>query len=87
MKGYGQVRRRLEATFDELLARVSRAADLAAAGDGDFRVARALARRCRDLVLAGPDGEAQAPRVAASVVERLEAGDRAGALAALGESG
>ena len=85
VKGYGQVRRRLEATFDDLLARVSRAADLAVVSDGNFRVARALARRCRELVLAGPDGEVQAPRVAASVVQRLEAGDRAGALAAFGE--
>ena len=85
VKGYGQVRRRLESTFDDLLARVSRAADLAAAGDGDYRLARSLIQRCRALVLAGPDGETQAPRMAAHVVERLEAGDRAGALAALGD--
>ncbi len=85
VKGYGQVRRRLEAVFDDLLDRASRAADLAAASDGDFRPARSLIRRCRALVLAGPDGETQAPRVAAEVVERLEVGDRAGALAALGE--
>jgi indolepyruvate ferredoxin oxidoreductase, beta subunit len=83
VKGYGQVRRRLEAVFDDVLERVARAADLAAARDGDFQPARALIRRCRGLVLAGPDGEAQAPRVAAEVVERLEAGDRAGARAAL----
>jgi indolepyruvate ferredoxin oxidoreductase, beta subunit len=85
VKGYGQVRRRLEATFDDLLAHVASAADLAAASDGDFEVARALARRCQALVLAGPEGEAQAPRVAADAVARLEARDRAGALAALGE--
>jgi indolepyruvate ferredoxin oxidoreductase, beta subunit len=85
VKGYGQVRRRLETTFDELLAYVSRAADLDASRDGDFYVARTLSRRCRELVLAGPDGEAQASRVAADVVTRLEASDRAGALAALGE--
>jgi indolepyruvate ferredoxin oxidoreductase beta subunit len=87
VKGYGQVRRRLEAVLDALLDRAGRAADLAAAGDGDYGAARALLRRCRTLVLAGPDGEAQAPRVAAEAVERLEAGDRAGALAALGEPG
>jgi indolepyruvate ferredoxin oxidoreductase beta subunit len=87
VKGYGQVRRRLESTFDELLASVSRAADLAWAGDGDARIARALMRRARTLVLAGPDGEAQAPRVAADVLHRLEAGDRDGALAALGATG
>jgi indolepyruvate ferredoxin oxidoreductase beta subunit len=85
VKGYGQVRRRLEAVFDSLLDRGARAADLAAARGGDFRIACALLRRCRSLVLAGPDGEARAPQVAAKAVERLEAGDGAGALAALGE--
>lgn len=84
VKGYGQVRRRLESTFDDLLARVSRAADLAALRDGDFHVARSLIQRCRVLILTGPDGETQAQRLAASVVEHLEAGDREGALAALG---
>jgi indolepyruvate ferredoxin oxidoreductase beta subunit len=87
VKGYGQVRRRLESTFDDLLGCVSRAADLGWAGDGDARVARALMRRARTLVLAGPDGEAQAPRLAADVLDRLEAGDRGGALAALGGAG
>jgi indolepyruvate ferredoxin oxidoreductase, beta subunit len=85
VKGYGHVRRRLEAVFDDLLERAARAADLAAATGGDLQPARSLIRRCRSLVLAGPDGEAEAPRVAAAVMERLEAGDRAGALAALGE--
>ena len=84
VKGYGQVRRRLEAIFDALLGQVAHAADLAAGDDGDFGVARMLARRSRDLVLSGPDGEAQAPRVAARAVECLEAGDRPGALAVLG---
>jgi indolepyruvate ferredoxin oxidoreductase beta subunit len=87
VKGYGHVRRRLESIVDDLLARVSRAADLAAAGGGDFHAARLLARRYRDLVLSGPDGEAEGPRLAAAVMERLESGDHRGALAALGESG
>jgi indolepyruvate ferredoxin oxidoreductase, beta subunit len=79
VKGYGRVRRRLETLFDDLIGRVLRAVELEAAGGGDFAVARGLARGYRLRVLQGPDSEAQAQAIAASVVQRLEAGDRAGA--------
>jgi len=71
-------------SFDDLLARVLHAADLESK-DGDFQVARALARRYRMQVLQGPEGEAQAPGMAARVIERLEAGDRSGAAREMGE--
>ncbi|MBI4012080.1 MAG: indolepyruvate oxidoreductase subunit beta family protein [Candidatus Rokubacteria bacterium] len=83
VKGYGDVRRRMAALFDGLLAGALRAAEREAAGGGGFAVARALAARYRELVLQGPDGEAQAPRLAEAALARLEAGDRPGALAAL----
>jgi hypothetical protein len=82
VKGYGDVRRRMAALFDGLLAGALRAAEREAAGGGGFAVARALAARYRELVLQGPDGEAQAPRLAEAALARLEAGDRPGALAA-----
>jgi indolepyruvate ferredoxin oxidoreductase beta subunit len=80
VKGYGQVRRRLEQLFDDLIARVLRAAELATIHGSDFEVARALARRYRTLVLQGPDGEARAPAMAARALECLEARDRSAAL-------
>jgi indolepyruvate ferredoxin oxidoreductase beta subunit len=83
VKGYGRIRRRLESLFDDLIGRVLRAVDLEAAAGGHFEVARALARWYRTQVLQGPEGEARAPGVAGRVIERLEAGDRAGALAGL----
>jgi indolepyruvate ferredoxin oxidoreductase beta subunit len=87
VKGYGQVRRRLERGFDDLVARALEAADLVAAG-GDLEVARDLARRYRTLVLQGPDGEAQAPEMAARAVAQLRAGDSRGALLTVrGQSG
>ncbi len=84
VKGYGDVRRRMAALFDGLLAGALRAAEREAAAGGGFAVARALAARYRELVLQGPDGEAQAPRLTEAALARLEAGDRPGALAALG---
>lgn len=83
VKGYGQVRRRLEAVLDDLLEGVLRAAELEAATGGDFRIASALAERYRALVLQGPESEPLATGLAAEVVSRLEKGDRAAALAAL----
>jgi indolepyruvate ferredoxin oxidoreductase beta subunit len=73
VKGYGDVRRRMTAVFDDLLARVLRAGELGA-GHGDLRVARDLARRYRGLVREGPDGEERAATLARAVVERLERG-------------
>jgi indolepyruvate ferredoxin oxidoreductase, beta subunit len=78
VKGYGDVRRRMLGLFDTLLDSVR--AVLQTPGGGDVMVARALAGRVRALVLQGPDGETEAPAVAARAVARLRAGDRAGAL-------
>jgi indolepyruvate ferredoxin oxidoreductase beta subunit len=83
VKGYGDVRRRLTALHEQLLAAVERAAALEAAGGAGFAVAPALAARLRALVLEGPDGEAQVPPTIAAALGRLEAGDVAGALAPL----
>jgi indolepyruvate ferredoxin oxidoreductase, beta subunit len=79
VKGYGRVRRRLETLFDDLIGQVLRATELETAAGGGFAVARGLARGYRLRVLQGPDGEAQAQAIAARVLQRLEAGDRAGA--------
>jgi indolepyruvate ferredoxin oxidoreductase beta subunit len=79
VKGYGDVRRRMVALFDELVAAALKAAALE--GERGAPVATALAARFRVLVLQGPDGEAQAVAVAAQALARLEAGDRDGALA------
>jgi indolepyruvate ferredoxin oxidoreductase beta subunit len=82
VKGYGDVRRRMVALVDDLLARARRAAELEAPA-GAPGTAAALARRYRALVLQGPDAEARAAALAAAVVTALEAGDAAAARAAL----
>lgn len=82
VKGYGEVRRRMQAAFDDLVASVLRTAELERGGG----LGAALARRYRALVCEGPDGEAQAASLARDVRARLESGDRAGALALI-ESG
>jgi indolepyruvate ferredoxin oxidoreductase beta subunit len=81
VKGYGQVRRRLERLFDDLVAKALEAADLVAASGGDLEVARSLAWRYRMLVRQGPEGEAEAPEMAAGVIAGLRAGDGVGVLA------
>jgi len=81
VKGYGDVRRRMTALHETLLAGVLRAAELEARGAGGFAVSTALAARLRALVLAGPDGEARVPGTIDAALARLEAGDAAGALA------
>jgi indolepyruvate ferredoxin oxidoreductase, beta subunit len=63
VKGYGDVRRRMVALFDTLLASVDAA--LHAPGGGDVTVATALATRVRTLVLQGPEGEADALKLLA----------------------
>jgi len=85
VKGYGDVRRRMAAFLDDLLARVLRVADVEAVRDGRAPVATALAGRYRRLVLEGPDGEVQARALAADVEARLHEAGAAEALARLGE--
>ncbi|OGL00532.1 MAG: hypothetical protein A3I14_13710 [Candidatus Rokubacteria bacterium RIFCSPLOWO2_02_FULL_73_56] len=82
VKGYGDVRRRMAAHFERLLAGVTRAAELEAPG-GSFEAARSLAARYRVLVLQGPDAEPRAVALAEHVLARLAAADRTGALALL----
>jgi indolepyruvate ferredoxin oxidoreductase beta subunit len=85
VKGYGDVRRRLSALVDDLLAQGMRAAALDAAAS-DFAISTALVRRYHELVLAGPESEAGAAALAAETVRCLTAGDRAAARALLGLS-
>jgi indolepyruvate ferredoxin oxidoreductase beta subunit len=83
VKGYGDVRRRLVAVVDDALGQVLRAARLEAAGGTAPEVTTELARRYRELVLQGPDGEPRAATLAHDVVSSLESRDRAAARATL----
>ena len=75
VKGYGDVRRRMLAVHEQLLAAVLSAGRLEAGRGAGFDVSTALAARLRALVLSGPDGEAQVPAAAASALAQLQAGD------------
>ncbi|HTO13694.1 MAG TPA: DUF6537 domain-containing protein, partial [Candidatus Binatia bacterium] len=81
VKGYGDVRRRLLALHEALLAGVLRAADVEERRAAGFAVSTALAARLRALVLAGPDGETRVDATLTAALARLEGGDGAGALA------
>ncbi|MGH7356637.1 MAG: indolepyruvate oxidoreductase subunit beta family protein [Candidatus Rokuibacteriota bacterium] len=83
VKGYGDVRRRMGALFERLLASAGHATEVETRRGGGAPVAAALARRFRELVLTGPDGEAEVEALASRTLALLEAGDRTGALAAL----
>jgi len=73
VKGYGDVRRRMLALHEQLVRAVLQSAQLEADRGRGFEVSTALAARLRGLVLAGPDGEAQVPQVAAATLEPLSA--------------
>jgi indolepyruvate ferredoxin oxidoreductase, beta subunit len=60
VKGYGDVRRRMCAHLDRLLALALASAEQASRQGGDFSDAARLAHDYRALVLSGPDGEAKA---------------------------
>ena len=81
VKGYGDVRRRMTALHEMLLAGVLRAAEAEGRHGAGYTVSTALAARLRTLVLAGPDGEARVPATLDATLARLEADDLAGALA------
>lgn len=70
VKGYGDVRRRMTAHLDRVLAATLAAAEKAlrdgACESADFSQATRLARDYRLLVLSGPDGERKAEALAAS---------------------
>ena len=79
VKGYGDVRRRMTALFDDLLATAMIAArDEASRGDG-FEISTAFAAISRRLILEGPDGEAEARALAVTLRAHLEAHDHASA--------
>ena len=80
VKGYGDVRRRMVAAFDDLLTSV---VTIAEREGGDHAIATRLATRYRTLALRGPEGEAAAAALAHEVRARLDAHDHPGALAAL----
>jgi indolepyruvate ferredoxin oxidoreductase beta subunit len=80
VKGYGEVRRRLLAAFDDLLAQVVGVIELERARGQDAQVSTALARRYREVALTGPEGETEAASWARAVVDRITTGDRAAAL-------
>jgi indolepyruvate ferredoxin oxidoreductase beta subunit len=79
VKGYGDVRRRMLAVHEQMLAAIVNAARLEARSGAGFAVSTALGARLRTLVLSGPDGEAQVPAVTAATLAKLEAGDARGA--------
>ena len=79
VKGYGDVRRRMTALFDDLLATAMIAArDESSRGDG-FALSTGFAAAYRRLVLKGPDGETEARALATTLRLHLEAHDYAGA--------
>jgi indolepyruvate ferredoxin oxidoreductase, beta subunit len=79
VKGYGEVRRRMAARFDELIETAMRVAESERARTGGVASAVAFAERYRALVRRGPDGEADAAVLARDVSARLAAGDSSGA--------
>jgi indolepyruvate ferredoxin oxidoreductase beta subunit len=68
VKGYGDVRRRLLAVHEQLVAAVLRSVEVEAAAGKGFTGSTALAARLRALALEGPDGEAQIPAVVAEAL-------------------
>ena len=80
VKGYGDVRRRLTALFDDLLATAMTAAREESARSAGFALSTGFAATYRRLVLKGPDGEADAQALATTLRDHLEAHDHAAAL-------
>ena len=66
VKGYGDVRRRMTALFDELLATTLTIARRESARGGAYSEATEFAAAYRRLVLEGPDGESEARALAAA---------------------
>jgi indolepyruvate ferredoxin oxidoreductase beta subunit len=83
VKGYGDVRRRMTALFDELLETAVAAATLEAPRGDGFALATGFAAAHRRLVLQGPDGETQARNLAAALRPHLAANDYLAARALL----
>jgi indolepyruvate ferredoxin oxidoreductase, beta subunit len=67
VKGYGDVRRRMTALFDELLDTTLAAAREELSRNNGFSMSTGFAANYRRLVLQGPDGESEAHALAGSV--------------------
>lgn len=78
VKGYGDVRRRLVASFDAGLSLALRVGEAEARRGAGVSLSTALVERFRTLVLQGPDGEAQALDLATAAMARIDAGDLEG---------
>jgi indolepyruvate ferredoxin oxidoreductase beta subunit len=79
VKGYGDVRRRMIALFDDLLATAMMAAREESSRSDGFALSTGFAAAYRRLVLKGPDGETEARALATTLRLHLEAHDYAGA--------
>jgi indolepyruvate ferredoxin oxidoreductase, beta subunit len=86
VKGYGDVRRKMTALFDDLLATTLAAATFESRHRNGFRLATEFAAMYRTLVLTGPDGESQAQTLAADLRTRIEANDYSSAKTIVGSS-
>jgi indolepyruvate ferredoxin oxidoreductase, beta subunit len=80
VKGYGDVRRRMTALFDDLLDTAMVAAQEESSRSDGFAICTGFAAAYRRLVLKGPDGEAEARALAVTLRAHLEAHDHASAL-------
>jgi hypothetical protein len=83
VKGYGDVRRKMTALFDDLLDTTLSAATFAAAHGQDWALPTDFAASYRTLVLKGPDGESQAQALAAALRTHIAANDHEAALSIL----
>jgi len=86
VKGYGDVRRRMTALFDELLATAMDAATLESRRGDSFELATVLAATFRRLVLQGPDGETEARQLTTDIRAELAVADYAAACALLAKT-
>ncbi len=80
VKGYGDVRRRMTALFDDLLDTAMIAAQEESSRSDGFAISTRFAAAYRRLVLKGPDGETEARALATTLRPHLEVHDYAGAL-------
>jgi hypothetical protein len=80
VKGYGDVRRRMTALLDDLLATALAAATHESSRGDGFTVSTTFAATYRHLVLKGPEGETRAQTLAEALRRHLEAEEYAVAL-------
>ena len=83
VKGYGDVRRRMTALFDDLLATAMTAAREESSRSAGFALSTGFAAKYRRQVLKVPDGETEARALATTLRDHLADRDHAGALGLL----